>query len=370
MTDNSIRKLTMPKWGLTMTQGRVVKWLAQKGDRVAAGSEVVDVETEKIASAVEAPADGVLRSQIAKEGEVVPVTGLLGVIAGPDVPDDEIDGFIDAFLSTFVPENAEADGPAFERVEAAGRSLRYLRRGESGEPVLLLHGFGGDLEDWRFNHEDLATSHVVYALELPGHGESAKAVGDGTVGSLAKTVSCFMDAVGLLKVHLVGHSLGGAISLYLALTRPDRVSSNTLICSAGLGPEINSDYIDGFITARRRKEIKPHLQKLFADPSLVNRQLVDHVLKHKRLDGVDEALSTIAGKFIADGNQAISFRDRLTDISTPILVIWGEIDKIIPTSQARCLPSSIKVEIIQGSGHMVQVEAAGEVNRLIDAFLG
>ena len=67
MTDNSIRKLTMPKWGLTMTQGRVVKWLAQKGDRVAAGSEVVDVETEKIASAVEAPADGVLRSQIAKE---------------------------------------------------------------------------------------------------------------------------------------------------------------------------------------------------------------------------------------------------------------------------------------------------------------
>jgi pyruvate dehydrogenase E2 component (dihydrolipoamide acetyltransferase) len=370
MTNRPILKLSMPKWGLTMTQGRVVKWLAQEGARIAAGSEVVDVETEKIASAVEAPVDGVLRRRIAKEGEVVPVAGLLGVIADPDVPDAEIDSFIEAFRATFVPEEAQADGPAFERVEIAGRSLRYLKCGQSGEPVLLLHGFGGDLNDWRFNHEALAASREVYALELPGHGESSKAVGDGTVGSLAETVSAFMDAVGLPTAHLVGHSLGGAVALYLGSTRPDRVSSIILICSAGLGPEIDGDFVDGFIGARRRKEVEPHLQKLFADPSLVNRQLVDHVLKFKRLDGVDLALRTIAGEFIADGKQTVILRDRLDEVSTPVLLIWGARDQIIPASQAEGIPGPVRVEIIQDSGHMVHMEAASEVNRLIDVFLG
>ena len=210
----------------------------------------------------------------------------------------------------------------------------------------------------------------MYALDLPGHGESSKAVGDGTIGSFTEVVNGFMDAIGLSKAHLIGHSLGGAVALALALAHPDRVSSGTLICSAGLGSEINGDYIDGFINAGRRKEIKPYLQKLFADPSLVNRQLVEDVLKFKRLDGVDAALRTIAGKFIADGKQTVILRDRLADISTPILVIWGAKDQIIPASQAEGIPGSVAIEIIEGSGHMPQMEAASEMNRLIIRFLG
>lgn len=365
-----IEKLTMPKWGLTMTQGRVVKWLVGEGAEIAAGSEVVEIETEKIASAAEAPVGGVLRRQVAREGEVVPVAGLLGVIADSDVPDHEIERFVQAFVATFVPEEAEAEGPVPERLEVAGRLLRYLRRGDGGEPALLLHGFGGDLNGWLFNHEALAANRAVYALDLPGHGGSSKAVGDGTIGSLAEAVNGFMDAAGLPKAHVVGHSLGGAVAIDLALAQPNRVSSLTLICSLGLGAEIDGHYIDGFINARRRKEIAPHLQKLFADPSFVSRRLVDDVLKFKRLDGVDGALRAIAKNLIADGKQAVNLRDRLTDVSTPILVIWGAQDQIIPAWHAEGIPRSVKVDIIEGSGHMVQMEAASEVNRLIDSFLG
>ena len=351
-----------------MTQGRVVGWLIGEGAEIARGAEVVEIETEKIAGAAEAPVGGVLRRQVAKEGEVVPVAGLLGVIAGPGVDEDEIQRFVAAFASTFVPE--EVKGPGTERVEVAGRSLRYLKRGDGGQPVILLHGFGGDLNNWLFNHEALAAGRAVYALDLPGHGESSKDVGDGTTRFFAGVVSDFMDAVGLPEAHVVGHSLGGAVGLELALEHPQRVPSITLICSAGLGPEINGDYVDGFIGAGRRKELRPYLESLFADPSLVNRRFVDDVLRFKRFDGVDSALRAVAGKFVAGGQQAIDIRDRLAEITAPILVIWGAMDQIIPASHAQGIPGPAKVEIIEGCGHMAQMEAASEVNRLIDRVLG
>jgi pyruvate dehydrogenase E2 component (dihydrolipoamide acetyltransferase) len=75
-----------------------------------------------------------------------------------------------------------------------------------------------------------------------------------------------MDAKAIGRAHLVGHSLGGAISLLLALEHPERVASATLVCPAGLGPDISMEYINGFIEANRRKKMEPVLQMLVHDP--------------------------------------------------------------------------------------------------------
>jgi len=163
--------------------------------------------------------------------------------------------------------------------------------------------------------------------------------------------------------------LGGGIALALALRHPDRLLSCTLISSTALGSEIDADYIDGVVNTDRRKQLKPYLERLFADPSLVTRQLVDDVLKFKRVDGVREALTTVANHLIVDGKQAHVFRDRLDEIQVPILVIWGDKDNILPQSHAENLPDRCTVEILSGCGHMVQMEASGEVNRLIAGFL-
>jgi len=358
----------MPKWGLSMTEGTVVQWLVEEGAELGAGDEVVEVESEKINNAVETPAPGVLRRQVAEEGEVVPVGGLLGVIADASVPDEEIDAYVEEFQETFVPEEEEAGGPEPETVEAGGRSLQYLKVGEGeGDPLILIHGFGGDINIWVFNQEALAAEHTVYALDLPGHGQSTKDVGDGNLASFTQVLADFLDAMDIEKAHLVGHSMGGAIAGAFAKDHPDRVSSIILIASAGLGPEINDEYIEGFIAANRRREMKKVLEMLFADPDLVKRQLVNDVLKFKRLDGVDEALRTVADKVFPDGRQT-DVPD-LSEVSVPILAIWGSEDRIVPASHAENLPSEARVEVLEDTGHMPQMEAAGKVNRLVGEFI-
>lgn len=364
-----ITKLGMPKWGLSMTEGKLVAWLVEEGTELEPGDDVAEVETEKINGVVEAPAAGVLRRKVAHVGETWPVGSLLGVIAAPSVPDAEIDAFVAEFQATFVPEAEEEGEAGAEGVNLDGRTIRYARRGEGGEPLVLLHGFGGDLNGWLFNLEALAADRTVIALDLPGHGGSTKDVRSGDLESFVEVVSAFLDAAGLERAHLAGHSLGGAVAVGLALMRPEAIASLTLIASAGLGPEINADYIEGFMAGRSRREMAPLLEFLFADPEAVTRQLVEDVLRYKRLDGVEEALRTVAGCFFPGGRQAYELAAPLAEAAVPILAIWGRDDRIVPVAHAATLPARAHVEILDGRGHSPHLEAAGDVNRLIGEFL-
>lgn len=364
----AIHKITLPKWGLSMESATVNGWLKQVGAVVKAGEELVDVETDKIAGVVEATGGGILCRQLVAVGDVAPVGGLLGVIAEPDVPETEIDAVVADHLAHFSVKSATEAGAEPEKIAVGGRTLRYLKRGQGSEAAILIHGFGGDLNAWQFNHEVLAMGRTVYAVDLPGHGESTKDVGGGTLNELAQVVTGFMDAVGVSSVHLVGHSLGGAVVVALAAAAPHRVRSLALLASAGLGAEINAEYIDGFVSATNRNTLKPHVARLFADPSLVTRRLIDDLLKYKRLEGVDACLRLLSEKNFPGGRQGTVLRDELARLHIPVLVAWGNDDQIIPPRHASGLPSPVQVELIPGKGHMIMMEAAGEVNRLLEAF--
>lgn len=369
----SITAITMPKFGLAMTEGKVASWAVPEGAKVSAGDELADIETSKITNAYESPVAGVLRRHVVPVQEELPVGALIGVIADEAVSDAEIDAFVADFQANFVPSEAGAEGsaaPEPQKVEAGGRTIRYLAMGEGQErPVVFIHGFGGDLNGWLFNQPALAAETRTYALDLPGHGGSAKDVGAGDVPTLAQAVVDFLAALDIAKAHLVGHSLGGAVALHLALLHPARVASVSLICPAGLGPEINAAFIDGFVCADRRKPLQPILQMLFADPSLVSRDMIDDVLKNKRLDGAPEALKAVAAANFAGGRQAVVLVDRLGDVGVPMQIIWGEKDQIIPARHATGLPPNVAIHVLPGAGHMPQMERAAEVNRLLAALV-
>jgi pyruvate dehydrogenase E2 component (dihydrolipoamide acetyltransferase) len=372
---DAIRPIVMPKWGLAMQEGMVAKWLVEEGAEIKAGDEILDIETSKIANVFESPVAGPLRRVVVTEGETVPVGALLGVVADASVPDADLDAFVAQFQEEFAAHAAEAGAaaPQPETLEAGGRRIRYLALGEgAGVPILFIHGFGGDLNNWQFNQEALAEGRATYALDLPGHGGSTKDLGAGhvDVGALADAVVDFMDVKGIPRAHLVGHSLGGAIALDLALNHADRVASVTAICSAGLGPEINMAYIDGFMQAKRRKQLQPVLEMLVADPEMVSREMIEDVLKFKRLDGAEAALNRIAEDSFAGGRQALQLTGRLGEIGVPVQLIWGQKDRIIPVSHAEGLPAGIRVHVLDGAGHMVHMEKAAEVNDLIRSFVG
>src|SRR5229473_512840 len=210
-----ITAITMPKWGLTMTEGKVLGWLKAEGDLYRAGEELLEIETTKITNVFEAGEPGTLRRIVAAAGAMLPIGALLAVAAPESVPDAEIDAFVAAFVAPKpeAAEMAEDSALAPREIEAGGQRLRVLDLGGGeGIPVVLVHGFGADLNSWMFTQPALAESRRVVALDLPGHGGSTKEVGAGDAESLTDAVEGALGELGLGRGHLVGHSMGGAIA--------------------------------------------------------------------------------------------------------------------------------------------------------------
>jgi pyruvate dehydrogenase E2 component (dihydrolipoamide acetyltransferase) len=365
-----IKPITMPKWGLAMEEGVLARWAVKEGAEIAPGQEIMDIETTKIANAFESPVGGVLRRKVVGEGERAPVGALLGVVAEADVPEPEVEAFVRAFVENFKPaETAAGAAPAPETVATAAGRIRRLKAGpEAGVPLLMIHGFGADLTAFLFNQAALAETRPVHAIDLPGHGGSEKAVAEGTPQALAAAVLAYMDADGIAAAQLVGHSLGGAVAVEVAAAAPERAAALTLIAPAGLGGDVNSAFIAGFIAETRARKLRPVLEMLVADPRMVTADMVEEVLRFKRLDGAVAALGAIAAASFPGGAQGFSVRERLAGLAIPVQVLWGEEDRILPAAQAEGLPGNVRITRIAGAGHLPHMEKAAEVNAAIAAL--
>ncbi len=247
--------------------------------------------------------------------------------------------------------------------------IRYARHGQGARTLILLHGFGGDLDNWVLNIDAFGDIATVYAIDLPGHGQSVKAMPAPPVEGLARAVIEFMDRLGISAAHIAGHSLGGLLGMTMAHRAPERVQSLILVAAAGLGPELNTSFVEDFISASHRDEMQPVLELLFADPAQLNHAMMEETLVYKRVDGVSDALRALQADMVEDGRQRRILTGELASLSVPVLAIAGKADRIVPPRHTFALRKMARVSIIRNAGHMVTMEKYKTFNELLREHL-
>jgi pyruvate dehydrogenase E2 component (dihydrolipoamide acetyltransferase) len=367
-----IHLLTVPKWGLSMERARVLAWLLNEGSKIEVGTNLVEIESEKIANELQSESSGVLRRILAPVGTLVAVGEPLAVIASDDESDAAVEEFVQTLpKSTATDEEHEDSSPKRTQIRVGQLLLSYLSMGVAQSkrlPVVLIHGFGGDTTTWQLNAPVLAEQRPVYALDLPGHGLSSRNLESGSIEELLSAVAGFATTLSLDRFHLVGHSLGGAIAMRLAKREPARIASLTLLSPVGVGIPLDPSFIDGFVRADSRKDVKRLLEQIFEDKSLITPELIEKVQQGKRLDGARQALEKIAASnFMADGGFVTYDPTDLKELSSRTLIVAGAHDRVIHFGDGVPAANNVRFSVLPRIGHMPQIEASEAVNRLLES---
>ena len=249
--------------------------------------------------------------------------------------------------------------------------------------MLLTHGIGLMLEIWEPTAAALSGRYRVISWDLPGFGRSGVREQPYSVPFFGDFTAAFLDALGIGKVHAVGHSMGGAVSLAFARKFPSRLNSITLNCSASLGREAPLIFklftlpgIGKLMTKPSRGNTRQALSSMYRDYSRVAPGLEETWYRISLTPGNQRVfLQTLRSMTALSGQNKELVEATLAGLpllSVPALVIAGRDDAIIPASHAieaaKKIPGA-KLAVIEDCGHVPQLEKAAEFNRILIDFL-
>ncbi|MHA1208801.1 MAG: alpha/beta fold hydrolase [Candidatus Freyarchaeota archaeon] len=242
-----------------------------------------------------------------------------------------------------------------------GKKISYESEGE-GLPVVFIHGSMGSRLSWAFQKQ-LSKGYRLILLDLPGHGESEPLDEEVSVKLYADYVAEFAKGLGIEKMVAVGHSLGGAICIQLALDYPEILMAVVLIgtgAKLGVLPSIleslRTNYEESIELAIGNMAFAEN-----ADPEIVEMAKIECLKCRQEVAYSD---------FLACNN--FDVRDRISEISIPTLIIVGNEDKLTPLKWSQYLNEKISnssLKVIENAGHMVMIEQPEELNKAILAFL-
>lgn len=436
-------EVIMPKVDMDMASGKLAVWHVAEGEVVKKGAALFDIETDKAAMEVEAPATGRLHHILAAPGETVdvgrPVAFIYAegeavgespaaasvavveekpaavaapvVVAAPVIGPDSADlratpvarrlareaglelasitgtgprGRIQradveasvahlkpAPAAKVVPPVAEVPKPAPVAVpaipitwEAQPGDLNVTTRKGSGVPLVMIHGFAADSYGWRPLEDALPKDQALIRIDLPSHGRSPLRRVAG-FAELARQLVQVFDRVAEEPVHLLGHSLGGGLSLALADIRSRQVKTLSLIAPAGLGPEIDGAALNGIARAGSVDSLAPWLKRLTARPDGISHDFAKAAMLARLDPALREAQQELAAVLFPDGVQAFDLTAALSRITMPTLMLWGRDDHILPWRQALAAPGEVALHLLRGVGHVPQIEDPATVAALI-----
>jgi len=270
--------------------------------------------------------------------------------------------------------SAYAQSPTVKQVEVFGQEIYYEEAG-SGPNVILLHGLGGDRGAWAMTVPVLEAKYHVYVPDQIGFGQSDKPMLNYRVGTLVDFLNAFCRKLGIAKATLVGNSLGGWVTLDFALAHPDKIDRLVLVDSAGYSPKrigappLTHQLLDGLNPSTIAGE-QQLMGIVFHNPSFSSEQFAERALAaHMRKnDGytIDRFIDSILrNEDIVDG--------KLGGIKAPTLIVWGREDALVPLANGKAMAEDIagaQSVILDGCGHVPQVECAAAFNAALTKFLG
>ncbi len=267
--------------------------------------------------------------------------------------------------------------------ELDGLLVHYVEEGQ-GPATILIHGLGGFAESWRHNIPELSRHGRVIALDLPGFGRSGKPRRAYTTAFLAQTLDGFLRTLGVGRVRLVGHSLGGAVAARYALEHPARVERLALLGATVPGFDLRPSWLYRTLSLRGVGEVlscfltrgpcAKGLERCFAQPDPEEiRFFVEHEFAARTsLDGRAAYLSllrTVKEDFTVG---AEVYRAALARLGRNVLVIHGREDRVVPMAHARRVVEGLGLtdpRWLDRCGHFPQIEHAGAVNACLKDFL-
>lgn len=243
----------------------------------------------------------------------------------------------------------------------------YVQGSENGQPAVLIHGLGGHAEDWRNLAPWITDAHRrVYTPDLPGYGRSDWPKHFSySIPDEANAVIGFMDTLGLKRVDLAGWSMGGWVAQQIAIEHPERVTTLMLFDSAGL--HVRPVWDLALFTPTNAAQLDQLDDLLMPNPPQVPGFIASDLLRQSREHAwvMHRAMdSMMAGKTTTN--------DKLPQLKMPVLLVWGNEDRIIPPAQGeemhKLIPQS-QLDLIQGCGHLAPVRCADHIGPQVTKFL-
>ena len=232
---------------------------------------------------------------------------------------------------------------------------------DTGPPLILLEGMGGDIPGWRRNIPVLASELRVIAYDFRGNGNSDEPTGPATMETFVEDTVALLDALGIERAHVYGQSFGGMVGQELALTRPERVRTLILGCThAGSRHAVRKD----------AKVPKGEPWRAMYAPGFPDRH-PDHVAEDLRI-GAAQPTHPEGGRRQWEAMQGFDTFDRLPTLRVPTLVLHGTEDQAIPVENARLLAERIpgaELVLLEGAGHLYHSEQAANADAAVLDFV-
>jgi pimeloyl-ACP methyl ester carboxylesterase len=225
-----------------------------------------------------------------------------------------------------------------------GIEMYYERHGDDGDPLVLMHGYTGDVSDWRFQIQEFSPAHRVLVFDHRGHGRSQAPTDRGaySVEQMSMDAEALIAHVGFERYHLVGHSMGGAIAQEIALRSPQQLLSLTL---HDTGFHFDSGKNEGLVKWNRARNKIAEEQGMAALAEMPSPFKTPPFMPEGRESETRERMARMSvDGFIGAGNGLNSWRgtkDRLNRITTPTLVIYGNLDAPVLVKSGEMLSKRI-----------------------------